>query len=176
MSCVPYPRRGLYLALTVPILLILAAATIYLGTIHVLLSLTVVLLYASMSVFQAYCCAHQGCPYVGGFCPAVMGILPASLLAKLLYGDGAIVRSQEKFQRHAILACASWFGLVVFPLPWLTRLGIGFMAGYVLFNVAYTLVFWLTICPICAIRDICPGGKLHRGFPGREHYPPKGKS
>jgi len=66
-----------------------------------------------------------------------------------------------RFERHAILACASWLGLIVFPLVWLARLGTGFAVAYALAHVAYTLVFWLTICPACAIRDICPGGRLH---------------
>lgn len=161
MACVPYRRKGLYLALTIPILLIVFAVVITLGTINVLLSLTVVGLYLSMSSFQAYCCAYQDCPYVGGFCPAVMGIIPASLLAELLYGGREIVRSKERFERHAILACASWLGLILFPLVWLARLGTGFAVTYALSHVAYTLVFWLTICPACAIRDICPGGRLH---------------
>jgi hypothetical protein len=168
MTCVPYRRKGLYLALTIPIVLIVAAVIVTLATFSVLLSIIVVLLYLSMSIFQAYCCAYQGCPYVGGFCPGVMGILPASLLAQLLYGGGEIVRSRERFQRHAILTCVSWLGVILFPLTWLVRLGAGFAAVYVLSHLAYTLAFWLTICPACAIRDICPGGRLHRELRIRE--------
>lgn len=173
MSCVPYGRKGLYLALTAPLLLVMAAVAVYLGTFHVLLSLLFVLLYLSMSVFQAYCCAYQACPYVGGFCPGVIGILPASLLAKRLYGDELVVKSKAKFQRHVVLASVSWLGLAFFPLFWLTKLSSWLAIGYVLCHVIYTLVFWLTVCPACAIRDICPGGRLHHVFPETELASPR---
>jgi len=162
MSLVPYPRKGLYLALTVPLLLIMAAVAVYLGTINLLLPAALVLFYLLTSLFQAYCCAYQECPYVGGFCPAVIGIMPASLLARWLYDSEQLVKSKTKFDRHVALALCSWIGLVLLPLYWLAELGLGVAIGYVLLHVVYTLVFWLTICPVCAIREICPGGKLHR--------------
>ncbi|MGD2105904.1 MAG: hypothetical protein PVJ55_12410, partial [Anaerolineae bacterium] len=81
LSCVPYRRKGLYLALTVPLLLLMTVVGVYLGAINPLLPGAFVLFYLSTSFFQAYCCAYQECPYVGGFCPAVIGIMPASLLA-----------------------------------------------------------------------------------------------
>jgi len=160
MSCVPYRRKGLYLVLTVPFLVLLALIFGYLWTYSFVLSLVFGLFYLSTSFFQAYCCAYQDCPYVGGFCPAIIGIMPASLIAKVIYGNREIVKSKERFGLYATLAVISWLGLVAFPLFWITKLGMAFAAGYVVYHVVYTVIFGLTICPACAIRDICPGGKF----------------
>ena len=162
MSCVPYRRKGLYLVLTVPFLVLLVLIFGYLWTYSFVLSLVFGLLYLTMSLFQAYCCAYQDCPYVGGFCPAVIGIMPASLIAKVLYGNREIVKSKERFGLHATLALISWLGLIALPLFWIAKRGIAFAVGYVACHVVYTAIFGLTVCPACAIRDICPGGKFHR--------------
>ncbi len=162
MTCVPYRRKGLYLALTIPILLLLAAVLVYLWTFRFWLSLTFLTCYLVMSAFQAYCCAYQECPYVGGFCPAVLGIMPASLIAKVFYGNREMIRSKSRFEAFATVAVLGWLGLVFLPVYWIAKLGIGFAIGYVLLHAIYALVFGLTICPVCAIRETCPGGKVHR--------------
>jgi hypothetical protein len=164
MSCVPYRRKGLYFAITIPFLLILLLLIVYLGTVTWLLSLAFLLLYLAMSYFQAYCCAYQDCPYVGRFCPAVIGILPANLMARLFYSNRPIVRSKKRFEVSALLGIFSWLGLILLPLFWLARLGIGFAVGYFACHAVYAAVFGLTVCPVCAIRHTCPGGSFHRLF------------
>mgnify|MGYP001828953384 FL=1 len=162
MNCVPYRRKGLYLALTIPMLLLMLAVLIYLGTFSILLSLAFLACYLVMSTFQAYCCAYQDCPYVGGFCPAVLGIMPASLIAKVLYGNREIVRTKARFETYATLAILGWLGLAFLPVYWLAKLGVGFAIAYVACHAVYAFVFSLTVCPVCAIRDTCPGGKVHK--------------
>ena len=162
LSCVPYHRKGLYLALTIPMLLLMLAVLIYLGTYSILLSLAFLACYVVMSTFQAYCCAYQECPYVGGFCPAVLGIMPASLIAKVLYGNREIVRTKARFETYATVAVVGWLGLVFLPVYWIAKLAIGFAVAYVAVHALYALVFGLTVCPVCAIRDTCPGGKFHK--------------
>ena len=164
MSCVPYRRKGLYLALTIPMLLLMLAVLVYLGTYSILLSLAFLTCYLVMSTFQAYCCAYQECPYVGGFCPAVLGIMPASLIAKVLYANREIVRTKARFETYATVAVVGWLGLAFLPIYWLAKLGIGFAIAYVAVHAFYALVFGLTVCPVCAIRDTCPGGKFHKLF------------
>jgi hypothetical protein len=160
MACVPYRRKGLYYALTIPFLALLVVVLVYLWTFSFVLSLVFALFFFLMSLFQAYCCAYQECPYVGGFCPAVIGIMPASLLAKLLYSSERVTKSKRRFDLNVTLAVTSWLGLIVFPLYWIGKLGIAFAVGYVLCHIVYTIVFGITVCPACAIRQICPGGKL----------------
>lgn len=159
MSCVPYRRKGLYFALTIPFLLLLAAVFVYLWTYSFVLSLVFAAFFVGMSYFQAYCCAYQECPYVGGFCPAVIGIMPASLIAKALYGK-EVVKSKRRFERNATLALVCWLGLIAFPLFWIAKVGMAFAIGYVLCHVIYAVIFGITVCPACALRDICPGGRL----------------
>ena len=160
MSCVPYRRKGLYLLLTVPFLALLIAVFVYLWTFCFVLSIIFFLSYMAMCYFQAYCCAYQECPYIGGFCPALIGIMPASPMAKLLYGNKEIVKSKRAFETHAIVASIAWLGLIVLPLFWIAKLGLWLVVGYVASHAVYYLIFGLTICPVCAIRNTCPGGKL----------------
>ena len=160
MSCVPYHRKELYFSLTVPFLLLLIVILVYLWTIRFVLAVVFALLYLLMCFFQAYCCVYQGCPYVGGFCPAIIGIMPASLLAKLLYGNERVVKSKGLFELNAILAIICWLGLISFPLHWIGQLGKVFFVGYIFSHVVYVVIFVITICPACAIRKICPGGRF----------------
>ena len=160
MSCVPYRRKILYFVLTIPLLVLLISVFTYLWSFSFILSILLLLFYLVTCYFQAYCCAYQDCPYVGGFCPAVTGIMPASILAKLLYGNRKIKKSKKLFDVNATIAFIALLGLTFFPLFWIAKLGIAFAIGYVLIYMVYYLVFVLTICPVCAIRNTCPGGKL----------------
>ena len=160
MACVPYRRKGLYWILTIPFLVLLISVLVYLWTFSYILSMVFLLFYFAMCYFQAYCCAYQDCPYVGGFCPAIAGIMPASLLTKLIYGRKKIVKSKRSFNVHATVASIGGIGLIVFPLFWISKIGISFAVGYVACHVVYYLVFVFSVCPACAIRYSCPGGKL----------------
>lgn len=164
MSCVPYRRKGLYFLLTIPFVLLLVAVFVYLWMFSFVLPLVLALLYGMTCLFQAYCCVYQDCPYVGGFCPGVAGIMPASLLAKVLYGKGRIVRSKRMFETQATIGFAGLLGLTFFPLFWIAKLGWPLAVGYVVFHLVYYGVFLFAVCPACAIRDICPGGRVQGAF------------
>ena len=167
LSCYPYRRKGVYAVLTVPLLAVLVLVFIYLWSFTPILSLALLLLYLATCFFQAYCCAYQDCPYIGGFCPAVTGIMPASWLAKLLYG-GKINKSQRLFNLNASIAAAAMLGMIFLPVYWILKLGVWYTVGYVGFLVLYYLVFLLSVCPVCAIRGTCPGGKLQEWVFGNE--------
>lgn len=160
MSCVPYRRKGLYFLLTIPFVLLLIGTFVYLWTFSFALSLVLALFYGMTCLFQAYCCAYQDCPYVGGFCPAVAGIMPASLLAKLIYGQGRITKSKRMFETQATFGVIGLLGMAFFPVFWIAKLGLLFAIGYVVYHGLNYVVFLFTICPACAIRHTCPGGKL----------------
>jgi len=162
ITCVPFTRRRLYFALTVPFLLVLLVVLVYLATVNVLLALLFMACYLLACWFQAYCCAYQECPYVGGFCPAIAGIWLANPMARIVQRAGLVPRSQRAFGAYALLAFASWCGLAIFPVPWLTRLSGWLAGGYVLLHIVYAMIFFLTVCPGCAIRDTCPGGGVHK--------------
>ncbi len=160
MSCVPFRRKRLYFALTIPYLLLLTLVFVYLWTFSLVLTVVFLSLYLATCYFQTYCCAYQDCPYVGGFCPAIAGIMPASVLTKLIYSRRKIVKSKRSFELHATLASICWLGLIVLPLFWIVKLGTASAAGYLAFHAVYYVIFGLTICPACATRRTCPGGKL----------------
>jgi hypothetical protein len=82
------------------------------------------------------------------------------MLAKFIYGKKKIIKSKKMFEIHATLAFVCWLGLILFPLFWISNLGSLFAAGYVACHVIYYLIFGLTVCPVCAVRRTCPGGKL----------------
>ncbi len=161
LTCVPYRRKGLYWALTIPFLLMLVLVFVYLWTINIVLSFGLLGLFLSMSYFQSYCCAYQDCPYVGGFCPAVIGILPGNWMAKLLFGNRPFVKSEKRFHIHVNMGISSWVALGLFPVYWLWQAHWGYAAGYLAAHVVYSIIFGLTICPVCAIRGTCPGGQFH---------------
>ena len=160
-TCVPYRKKELYFLLTAPILLVFLLVFIYLWSFNFLFSFIFLGFYLLTCFFQAYCCAYQECPYIGGFCPAVIGIMPASYLAKWLYSGRKMIRTPQRFNTFATLGVICWIGLGAFPLYWLSKLGIGLAAAYLALLVIYALVFGLTICPACAIRDSCPGGQFY---------------
>lgn len=162
LACVPYQRRGLYFALTIPLITLMILVFIYLWNINIWLSFGLLGCYFAASFFQAYCCAYQECPYIGGFCPAISGIYPANIIAKLLYSGKNFVKSKARLETHGALAMLGWLGMATFPLYWLWQLGPVYAIGYFASHIVYYLIFGLTICPKCAIRDTCPGGKLQR--------------
>jgi hypothetical protein len=147
--------------------LLLIAVAVYLGTVNVILSVLFVALYLAMCGFQTYCCAYQECPYIDGFCPAIAGIVPASWLARWFYGRREVVKSKMAFEVQAVLAIGCWLGLILLPLWWIAQRSIPLAIGYVLFHAIYYILFGLTVCPACAIRGTCPGGKL-QGLVRRE--------
>ena len=175
MCCYPYPRKKSYLAIVFPYVAVLAAVFVHLLTARshrgreagpvgagrrYLPAFTYLAFYLGMCYFQSYCCACQDCPYIGEFCPALAGIYPANPMARMKYGDEGAASSQRAFKANAAAAALCWGGLMLFPLPWLARRSARLAAVYVLVHAVYYLLHGLILCPVCAIRNTCPGGKL----------------
>lgn len=179
MSCYPYRRKGLYLAIVIPYLAVLTSVFFFLlfkkrhgekavvgqkDKMRFVPGLVYLAFYLGMCYFQAYCCACQECPYIGEFCPAIAGIYPANILARMKYGDREkikeMIKSEKKLKTDAALATICWGGIMVFPLYWLAKRSALLAAGYVFVHAVYYLFHGLIICPVCAIRDTCPGGQL----------------
>jgi hypothetical protein len=120
ISCVPFAKKKIYYLLTIPFLVLLVATFIYLWTIHVGLAPILFSFYVLACVFQAYCCAYQDCPYIGGWCPGVAGIIPASRIARMLYGK-SIKKTPMRFALFGTIAFCSLVGSGVFPFYWLAQ-------------------------------------------------------
>jgi hypothetical protein len=160
MACVPYRRKTLYFVLTVPFLTVLILTAAYLWAFSPWLTAGLALCYLGLFFLQAYCCACQECPYVGRFCPAVAGIMPASWLAKSIYGRREIAKSKARFEIYAVIGFLGLLGIAILPLWWIAKLSVPLAVGYFVWQLVYYLIFELAICPVCAIRETCPGGKL----------------
>ena len=162
LTCLPYRRKGVYWLLTAPFLAILVAVAAYLWRFSPWLTAAMAAFYVWTCGFQARWCACQDCPYVGRFCPAVAGIVPASWIAKWLYGSRQVDCSRRRMETHATLAILGWVAWTLLPLRWIARLSLGLAVAYVVWQLVYVAIFGLAICPVCAIRETCPGGVLYR--------------
>jgi hypothetical protein len=115
--------------------------------------------YALTNIFQSYYCVSINCPYIGKFCPAVAGIMPTSWIAKLL--KKLHPKPNKKIAEvFALLGALMLLCLVIFPLYWLFQYHIVAFIGYLLGIMVYAFAFLLTICPVCASRELCPGGQM----------------
>ena len=161
-SCVPYPRKSHYLLLTVPFLTTLILVGVYVWRFSPWVTAAMAFCYLWTCFFQAFWCAAQACPYIGRFCPAVAYIVPASWIAKWLYADRRIVASRIKLEVHAGLAILGWIGWTVLPPRYIARCSPALAVAYVAWQLVCVAIFGLTICPVCAIREMCPGGAFQR--------------
>ncbi len=168
-SCVPYPRKALYLSLTIPMLVMYVAIAALLWQISPIAFTIYCGLFVIVAFAQSYVCVYWKCPYVGKFGPCVGGFcLPSSQLARLF----AHTRKSKRAYDTAInLAFASFLGIIVLPMYFLYLLSLSALLGYLAIVLAYAAGFLWMICPVCATRHVCPGGqtamKLHSLVTGK---------
>ena len=156
-NCIDYPRKGLYLVLTVPMLGMYAWIAVFLARQGIAYLMIYAGLFVLVAVFQSYVCVHWGCPYVGRFAPCVGGFCqPSSQLARLFKG---VKRSERTYKIMETLAFVCFFGIILFPLYFLYRHSLWFLLGYLFVVGGYATAFLLLICPVCATRKVCPGGQ-----------------
>ena len=158
-NCIPYSRKKVYLIITIPLLLLLLLVFGFLFILNPLLGIIYIGLWFGANIFQSYCCEYQDCPYTDSFCPAVAGIIPASRIANLSIIK-QMSKSKQRFEVFATFGSLCLIGLIVFPLPFLIELGIIYPIGYLIFILIYAILFLWNICPVCAIRGTCPGGRF----------------
>jgi hypothetical protein len=156
-NCVPYRRKGLYLALTLPMIALYVAIAIYLWTVGIVFSVLYIALFVLVATAQAYVCVYWQCPYVGKFAPCVGGFcLPSSQIARLYRN---VKRSEGTYNFALTLAFVSFVAIILFPVYFLYQLGLLYLLAYLGVVVVYGLCFLLFICPVCGTRHVCPGGQ-----------------
>ncbi len=156
-SCIPYSKKNVYLLLTIPLMLLILALTVFLFLINPILSIIYLSFWIGANIFQSYCCEFQECPYTEGFCPAVAGIIPASRIARLPVIRN-MKKSKSRFEVFATFGSLCLLGLIIFPLFFLIELDVIYPLGYFILILFYAFLFLWNICPVCAIRKTCPGG------------------
>lgn len=157
-ECIPYKRKSLYLILTTPMIVMYVAITSFLWQISILACSIYVSLFVFVAFFMSYVCVYWECPYVGRFAPCVGGFcLPSSQIARLFKNAR---RSETRYHIFLNLAYVSFFGIILFPAPFLYVQDGVYLLGYIGIVIVYWVLFTLYICPVCGTRHICPGGQM----------------
>jgi len=156
-SNVPFSRQRLYWLLTGPMFLL------YLGVIWLLSRFGAGALIIYLTLFpivilgQSTACLEFKCPYIDGFGPCVGGFcLPARWVARLYAGKEL---PSWLFQVGITSAEIAFFGIILYPLYFLFEAGTAYLLFYLAVVLLYAGVFLTRICPVCAIREKCPGGQ-----------------
>jgi|AntAceMinimDraft_17_1070374.scaffolds.fasta_scaffold10473_3 hypothetical protein len=157
-DCIPFKKKALYLVLTIPIVIIFILIVLYLWQTGLIPFIIYCCLFLLVIMLQSYCCAYQDCPYIGKFCPGIGGITILSSVIALLWKNTK--RSEKMFNLFASIGFSCLIGIVVFPLFFIYKLGIFVLISYLVIAIFYCITFFALICPFCAIRDTCPGGKI----------------
>ena len=154
---IPYRRKTLYLALTLPMFAIYIAIAAYLYKTSITFFIVYCALFIIVAFAQSYVCVYLQCPYVGKFAPCVGGFcLPASQIAR---GFRNAKRSKRTYGIVVTLAFVAFFGIIVLPVYFLSFQGWMYVLGYSLIVLLYATGFLGFICPVCATRHVCPGGQ-----------------
>lgn len=157
-NCVPYKKKALYLLLTIPIVAIFIAIAVYLWTTNLIAFIIYCSLFLAVILLQSYCCAYQDCPYTGKFCPGIGGVIMLSSLIALLLKN--IKKSKKLFDFFATLGFTCLLAIMIFPAFFIYKINIIVLVAYLIIAIFYFIAFFVLICPVCAIRDTCPGGKM----------------
>ena len=156
-DCVPYPRKALYLLLTVPMMGIYVAIAVFLWQVNTVAFVAYCALFPIVAIGQSYVCVYWRCPYVGRFAPCVGGVcLPSGQIARLLKN---VKRSARIYNMAVSLAFLALLGIVLLPVPFLYAQSVAYLLAYLGIVVAYAASFLWLICPACGIRHACPGGQ-----------------
>ena len=157
-TCVPYKRKFLYLAITLPLLGLYVVLAVFLWRVRPIYAGVYVSMFVFVALSMSFVCVYWECPYVGKFAPCVGGFcLPSSQLARLFK---KVKKTQTRYKIFLNLAYTFFFGIILFPIYFLFRQSIWYLLGYMGVIVVYWLVFMLFVCPVCATRNICPGGQM----------------
>lgn len=157
-ECIPFKKKALYLSLTIPIVAVFIVIAVYLWLSGLLPFIIYCSLFLLVTLLQSYCCAYQDCPYIGKFCPGIGGVtVLSSIIARLLKNT---YKSRKLFNLFASIGFFCLIAIAIFPVFFIYKLGIVILVGYLIIAMVYFITFFILICPFCAIRDTCPGGKI----------------
>ena len=156
-NCVPYPRKKLYLILTVPMIVMYVVIAVFLWRVSTAYFVIYLVLFITVAISQSYVCAYWQCPYVGKFAPCVGGFcLPSSQIARLLKN---VKRTERIYNIVVTLAFASFLGIIILPIYFLYQQGAAYLSVYLGIILIYAASFLWLICPVCGTRQVCPGGQ-----------------
>ncbi len=156
---IPYKRKGLFLLITLPMVVMYILIGYYLQTINLKILIIYCAFFALTILFQSFNCIFWECPHVGKFCPGAGGFcVLSSPLAKLLI-KLKVKQSQKTHNILCSIAYINFFSIVFFPVYYIYKLNYFYVAIYFGIVLLYFTGMMLLICPFCGARDACPGGQ-----------------
>ena len=172
-NCAPFPRKSLYLLLTLPMIGLYVAIAVLLWRAGIVWFVIYCALFVVVAIAQSYVCVYFQCPYVGRFAPCVGGFcLPSSQIARLFKRAR---RSERTYNVAVSVAFAAFLAIILFPLYFLFQQGVVYLLAYLGVVLVYAAGFLWWICPVCGTRHVCPGGqastKLRERIAGKSGSP-----
>jgi hypothetical protein len=156
-DCVPFRRKSLYLLLTIPMMAMYVAIAVLLWQANVIAFAVYCALFPIVALGQSFACVYWECPYVGRFAPCAGGFcLPSSQIARVFKKVKPSARTYNVAVSGAFLAL---LGIVILPGPFLYQQGLVYLLAYLGIVAVYAAAFLWWICPVCATRQVCPGGQ-----------------
>ena len=156
-NCVPYPRKRLYLLLTVPMIVMYVAIAAFLWQVSPIFFVIYLSLFVIVAIFQSYVCVYWQCPYVGKFAPCVGGFcLPSSQIARLFKN---VTVTERAYNIMVTVAFTGFLAIIVIPVYFLYQQGLVYLLAYLGIVLIYAVSFLWLICPVCGTRHVCPGGQ-----------------
>ena len=156
-NCKSYPRKALYTIITLPMIAIYILIVIYLWQSYRIWFFVYLSLFVIVSIGQSYACAYFKCPYVCKFAPCVGGFcLPASRVALLHKGKTI---TEQQYNIFVTIAFAAFTAIIFLPVYFLSQHSRWTMLGYLIIVLIYAAIFLSSVCTVCGIKHVCPGGK-----------------
>ena len=146
----------LYFVILLPFLIGFFGSLYLIGTISIIWSVILVLLYIAVAVLQAACCI--GCPYRGRYCPALFGIFLGNYLSTKLYAGR--VHDPKFFEINASIAEVLVIVMALYAGYWLWTLQWWYALVLLLLLAVHMVGFLTLICPKCSYNQTCPAGKI----------------
>lgn len=154
----PYPRKALYLLLTLPMIALYAVVVVFLWRRGIVYALIYLALFILVALAQSLVCVYWACPYLGRFGPCVGGFcLPSNVIARLYRGASI---SKGIYHIAVTLACLAFGGIFLFPVYFLYQQSVTYLLIYMAIILIYLGGFLGLVCPVCATREVCPAGQI----------------
>jgi hypothetical protein len=152
--------KVLYAVSMVPFLIVFIGTAYLLSTYSIYLAAVLIGMYLLTNLFQAGCCV--GCPYRGGYCPALCGVYLGNILSVIIYRERCFDR--HFFNRNAAAGETMLFVMILFPLYWVFLTGWYLVPVYLFLIGLHFALFMPTQCAKCGYNAICPGGVAWKRF------------
>jgi len=156
---IPYKRKGLFLLITIPMVIMYILIGFYLLTVNLNILIIYCAFFALTILFQSYNCIYWECPHVGKFCPGVGGFcILSSPIANFLI-KLKIKQSQKTHNILCSIAYINFFGIIFSPIYFIYKLNFFYVLIYIGIILLYFIGMMMLICPFCGARNACPGGQ-----------------